>query len=348
LTPNSSADGSREQLKALIGQVILAQGNRFIKELLRNTSGVRIGITKADFEHNLMNAIDDGIIRREHIEQWLDQVEGWGNQHIYLYKVPVALAEDTLWSNPSRIQKKVAKAGFGGFWNAPTSFEFPEVQKLTTIQFDGSNLRLTWHQGRSWLVRDKTKDYSQESEGDEYEFHAYRRQAERGVMRFELALQLRLAAIFIPTPWVDVEHKTAIKAVEEIASSIFDFSALEDYKVALAIKKLDQLGLDDRKREYGIQPSMARLDAPGAYVEFGSSGPNSYQDFTPVRDVRRAVRPGFFTGNKSDFMFSSAPKNALSRKIRVSFYGKEDRIRVWMQMTAQEVWEILKLTKTYG
>jgi len=197
LSGNSNPNGSRKQLKTLVSQIILAQGNVFIKELLRST-GVRIGITKADFERNLMKAIDDGTIRREHIEEWLAEVEGWGNQHIYLFKVPSALAKDDIWSDSSKLQKKVVKAGFGDLWNAPSSFEFPEVQKLTAIQYDGSNLRLTWHHGQSWLVRDTSKDYTEEIEGDEYEFHAYRRRAERAVMRFEVALPLRLAGDLHP------------------------------------------------------------------------------------------------------------------------------------------------------
>lgn len=233
MATNQGTNGSREQLKALVREIILAQGNVFIKELLRNTRGVPIGVTKADFERNLMKAIDDGTIRREDIEEWLAEVEGWGNQHIYLYKVPPDVAKDPLWSDATRIQKQVAKAGFSDLWNARSSFEFPEVQKITGIQFDGSNLRLTWHQGQSWLVRDKTKDYTQEINGDEYEFHAYRRQAERAVMRFELALPLRLAAIFIQTPWGEVEHETALKEVTKTASSIFKFSALEEYSVSL-------------------------------------------------------------------------------------------------------------------
>lgn len=347
LNVNSNPNGSREQLKTLVSQIILAQGNVFIKELLRST-GVRIGMTKADFERNLIKAIDDGTLRSQHIEEWLAEVEGWGNQHIYLFKVPSALAKDDIWLDSSKIQKRVAKAGFGDLWNAPSSFEFPEVQKLTAIQFDGSHLQLTWHQGQSWLVRDTSKDYTEEIEGDEFEFHAYRRRAERAVMRFEIALTVRLAAIFIQSPRAEVEHRTALKEVQKVASSIFDFSALEEYKVSPAIKLLDQLGLDDRKGEYGIQPSMARLDAPGAYVEFGSAGQKSYQDFSPVRDVRRAVKPAYFSGNKSEFTFSAAPKNALSRKIRVSLYGKDERIRLWMQMKSQEVWEILRMIKAHG
>lgn len=340
-------ENSRDQLKTLVSQIILAQGNVFIKELLRG-AGVRIGATKTDFERNLMRAIDDGVLRQEHIEAWLAEVEGWGDQHIYLFRVPTDLAKHPIWSNPAKLQTKVTAAGFGELWNAPTSFEFPEAQKLTSVKFDGSYLTLTWHQGQSWLVRDKTKDYTEEIEGDLYEFHAHRRRGERAVMRFELALPLRLAGIFLQTPRGEEEHDTALKEVQRVASTIFDFECLEEYNVSLGIKHLDQLALDDQKGEYGIQSSMARLDAPGAYVEFGSTGQKSYQDFTPVRDVRKALKPGFFTGYKSDFAFSSAGKNALSRKIRVTLYGKDGRIRVWVQMKAQEVWEILRMLKTLG
>jgi hypothetical protein len=342
-----NSSDSREQLKTLVSQIILAQGNVFIRELLR-TAGVRIGLTKADFERNLMRAIDDGTLRQEQIEAWLAEVEGWGNQHIYMFKVPADLAKQPIWSNSAKLQNKATAAGYGDLWNAPVSFEFPDVQKLTSIQFDGSYLTLTWHQGQSWLVRDKTKDYTEEIDGDLYEFHAHRRQGERAVMRFVVALPLRLAAIFLQTPRGEEEHDNALKEVQRVSSTIFDFDSLEEYGVPLGIKHLDQLALADQKGEYGVQSSMARLDAAGGYVEFGSTGQKSYQDFTPVRDVRKAVKPGFFTGHKSDFMFSSAPKNALSRKIRVTLYGKDGRIRVWVQMKAQEVWEVLRMLKTLG
>jgi hypothetical protein len=157
-------NGSREHLKTLVGQIILAQGNVFIRELLRRT-GVRIGSTKADFERNLMTAIDNGVLGPEQIEAWLGEVEGWGNQHIYLFKVPSIIAKDPIWDS-AQVERKVTAAGFTGLWNAPTSFEFPEEQKLTGIQFDGSTLRLTWHQGQSWLVREKTKDYAEEIDGE--------------------------------------------------------------------------------------------------------------------------------------------------------------------------------------
>jgi hypothetical protein len=44
------------QLKRLVGGIVRAQGNRFIKELLRELD-LRIGTNKPEFEANLISAI---------------------------------------------------------------------------------------------------------------------------------------------------------------------------------------------------------------------------------------------------------------------------------------------------
>jgi hypothetical protein len=48
-------------LKTVVAQIVLAQGNTFIKELLRSNK-IPIGSTKADFAENLNAAIDAGTL----------------------------------------------------------------------------------------------------------------------------------------------------------------------------------------------------------------------------------------------------------------------------------------------
>jgi len=52
---------SANQLKALVRHVVAAQGNGFIKELLRECDS-RIGVTKENFIANLEVAIDEGTL----------------------------------------------------------------------------------------------------------------------------------------------------------------------------------------------------------------------------------------------------------------------------------------------
>ncbi|MDP9178245.1 MAG: hypothetical protein M3O61_11250 [Gemmatimonadota bacterium] len=54
-----------------------AQGNRFIKELLREKD-IRIGTNKDDFELNLTHAIESGKLGVDDVERWILEREGPG------------------------------------------------------------------------------------------------------------------------------------------------------------------------------------------------------------------------------------------------------------------------------
>ena len=73
----SSAQGGavlgKSQLKEKVAQIVLAQGNVFIKDLLRSNKA-SIGNTKADFAENLAAAIDAGVLTQEVIEAWLAEI----------------------------------------------------------------------------------------------------------------------------------------------------------------------------------------------------------------------------------------------------------------------------------
>lgn len=58
---------STAQLKKLVKQVVVAQGNNFIKDLLRATDS-KIGVTKQDFIQNLDDAIDEGRLTQARLE----------------------------------------------------------------------------------------------------------------------------------------------------------------------------------------------------------------------------------------------------------------------------------------
>src|ERR1700704_3158219 len=91
--PGPPTPGEIVDLKRLTAGIIRAQGNRFIKELLRDKD-IRIGVTKDDFERNLNEAIENGNLRLDDVAEWLKSVEGWGNQHVYLYNISTTLRKD--------------------------------------------------------------------------------------------------------------------------------------------------------------------------------------------------------------------------------------------------------------
>lgn len=91
--PTSPFPDQIAALKRLTAGIIRDQGNRFIKELLRDNH-IRIGTTKDDFEANLNAAIESSALKLEDVATWLKSVEGWGYQHVYLYNISSTLRKD--------------------------------------------------------------------------------------------------------------------------------------------------------------------------------------------------------------------------------------------------------------
>ncbi len=338
--------GDEAELKRLAQGVVLAQGNAFIKELLRE-KGLRIGTTKADFLANLNAAIDSDQLSLQDLEDWLQRVEGWGHEYVYLYKIPAAIADDPIWSDPSAVRRQVATAGLEQVWEASSSYQFPETLTLTGVYFRPGWLRYVWHQGMTSWYRDTSKDYTQVIDDDLYEFRAHRQKSERTVMRFELRLPRRIGAVFVQIPTTSDEHQEALNQMWQALSPLVDQSTLVAFNVSDAIKQLDQLQL--RSANSGLRTQQARMSGQGAYVEFGStSADRGYREVEPIREVRLALQQETVSGNTATMIFTAPADKGPGRGVRVQLYGDTRRIWLRAQMTEEQVWDLLDRIKDCG
>jgi hypothetical protein len=315
----------------------LAQGNTFIKELLREKN-IRIGATKAEFEQNMVAAIKSGELQREHIESWLNEVEGWGNQHIYIYTIPSAIRGAM--RDCGVLEKKVRAAGLLELWNKSLSLEFPRRSTLTGINHQDDQLTFVWHQGTEFAIRRKDMDRREEIQGDIYEFRAYRIRSDRSVTRFVARPKDGLAAIFIQSAWDEEEHQMQLREIRDVVNRIVPFHGLQRLVIEKAIKKLDGEALS----RTSVVAQSTRLSAAGAYVEFASTSTSGgYQEIGAVRDVRRAVQPQQFTGTNGSFLLPRSDSDP--QKIRVKLYGEDRRVRLTHQMTQSEVWNVIEMIR---
>ncbi len=353
-TPPDEAE--RKVLRELARGVIRAQGNVFIKELLRG-KGVRIGATKEEFERNLFAAIETGDLRLADVEKWLDEVEGWGNQHVYLFAVPDELAAAAALSSADAMRRKVEEAALDEFWAAPTSQAFPEALQLTSIRFDGDQLQLTWHEGDvSWARGKEEKDLDRPLDIgiEHYELRAYRQINRRSVMRFELRLKERLAAIFLSIAWEEKAHGAAVAAVIETLGKLLDVAALQKRQVLIGnvIKKLDQgATVGKRPAAATVRAQSTRLTGNSAYVEMGSSSDaGSYLDDPTIGAVRQAIKTNelaTLTGTTASFEILAQGLKPLAQDVRLHLSGPQKRVRIWKLLSAEEVWAILKFLARY-
>lgn len=66
-----------------------------------------------------------------------------------------------------------------------------------------------------------------------------------------------------------------------------------------------------------------------------------------VRSVRRAVTPSDFTGNVGVFLYTATARAPSDPPVRIEISGPERRIRLWAQLKADEVWQILDLLEKF-
>jgi hypothetical protein len=131
-----------EDLKRLAAGIIRAQGNRFVKTLLRSKD-IQVGTNKDEFQANLTAAIESGELTLADVRVWLASVEGWGDQHVYLYNISSTLRREL---TEPKIRQRVSGAKLDGVWKGETALAFPDEPQLTSISFNDAVLRLVWQE----------------------------------------------------------------------------------------------------------------------------------------------------------------------------------------------------------
>jgi hypothetical protein len=334
--------GDRRVARRLVESVVLAQGNIFIRELLRRKK-LRIGTKKEDFEANLLEAIDAGDLGLADITEWLDEIEGWGDQHVYLYHLPQAYAADRIWRSADEVKKRIPKADIE-LWNA-VSLQFPEEWALTGIFHGGDFLQYVWHERITTLLRRPGMDRREYIEGDWYQFRANLERPDRAVMRFVLHFGKGIAVAFLQIPAEGSAHQDALSMIQKATKPIVDWATLVPFSASDAIKNLDQAALEN-EAVAGVKSQKTRLTDAGNYIEFASTSQDAgYRQSAAVRSVRRAVKPESFAGNSGVFLYNAHTPTQLQRPVKIEIFGEQRRIRLWAQLKADEVWEILDLLR---
>ena len=330
----------------LLKTVILVQKNIYIRQLLR-AHKVPAGDNKAQFEERLQGAIEDGTITLQDVQGWLDETEGWGDEHVYLYCVPAKLADEL----PANARRRATRADLGALWDAEPSIEFPEERKLTGIYLTDEELRFVWHQG--WTVEerfeDKDKEPALEEDGEVYSYKAYRHDGRRNVTRVVVRPAARIAAVFLPGP---VEPKTHGEERASMAAEIARIFRLDECtlcSLAAAIPRIEK-DMIAKTVTLPLQTRHTRLsDVEGiGYVDFVSRSQRSYIESANLLEVRSAARDTAFTGREANFFFTFASQDKKPDVVRVNLFTDYHRVRIWVKLSRDKVWTILDLIRKYA
>lgn len=317
---------SKDQLKRVAGTIIAAQGNKYVKELLRQHN-IQIGLKKDDFIRNMIAAIDQDRLTQPMIEQWLAEVEGWGRQHVYLYALP-AIA-------PADLRTRLEASAHAELLATPISYDFPPQLQLTSIALSDKHLSLLWHVGDTGWERAKNKDIPRrEEQGDFYKYDAFRERADRTVVRFEWRFGDPYSAILVQLPHKEGLHEGAIATVfDDLATIGIIVAPLKLVRLTKAVKASST----DKK----VVVQSTRMGAQDCYVELATTSDGvGIEDVEAVRESRKAVNDKLFSSAEGLFGFIAKAHPTVSMPVKAQVSGSEGRIKIWAQCTRDDVYVV--------
>jgi hypothetical protein len=349
MTDGGAANGWTELTIDQLLDLVLLQGNRFIRELLRSKE-LPLGTNKEQFEAHLREAIADGRLTPADVQEWLGDVEGWGNQHVFVFDVPDRTA-DSVRQREAFVERLTA-SGLEGLLDAEIPLDPGEELALATIRHAEAGISFLWVRGSAALIRRKDLDYDDEIQGDEIEYHAYERRWSRVAARFEWRFESNLAAVLIARREERDYAQQRDMVLEVVDSAIgaerVGWSALD---IARVITQLDSAGLDaaEAGAEQAVRVNFTVFQGAAASVRLAAaSQAGSYQEDAAVREVRRAVNPGQFVGGSGDCYLTPTVEPEARRELHLRLYGREQRVLLWGKMTAEEVWAVVFDLRTHA
>lgn len=329
--------------------LVLLQGNRFIRELLRSRE-LRLGTNKEQFEAHLREAIADERLTPADIQEWLGDVEGWGNQHVFVFEVPDDSGGD-LRQRDAFVQRLTA-AGLEGLLDAEIPFDPGEELALATVRHADTGISLLWVRGSAALIRRKDLDFDDEVGCDEIEYHAYERRWSRVAARFEWRFDSKLAAVLIARREERDYAQQRDLVLEVVDATIAERAEWPALDVSRVITQLDAAGLAaaEAGAEQAVRVNHTLFQGAAASIRLAAaSQAGSYQDDAAVREVRRTLDPDQFVGGLGDcYLTPSAEPEVERRELHLRLYGREGRVLLWGKMTAEQVWGMVTDLRTYA
>ena len=320
-----------------------AQGLLFIREFLRQQKHqgikVNIGTNKSASLDNLKSALLAGTIELPALEAWINEVEGWGQQHVYLFALPKAFIERVKTNPQSTLTQLVNESPHRDLLQATDQFTFPTTMELQQIKVNQAALEVIWRQQASNALRVKAKDLPiQEIDGDWYEFRAFRITPSRQVMRFLFTPQTGAAALYIQLPLGQTHrlaHSTAVACIQ----SMLQLPELPVKNLATPIKTMDRLDLASGPNPLNLQAHSTKFSTDGGSIEFTANQHISgFKQIESMRLVRRSLNEADFTGDTGHF---NIHLDQTDRIIQMSVSARHNKCYFKAQMSGLEMRRII-------
>lgn len=314
---------------------VLAHNLEFARSFLKEHDLPKSG-TAAELRERLEAFLAEDDENAEVLTSYLDRIEGWGRQQVYLYKSKRGLSAK--WKDEAKVRATLAKAEVEDLLNEARPILLPDERTLTSISWSKRRLRLVWTEARSWEERVEDEDYEAE-EGMYY--RAYVSRHERGTLAFDWDLVSGDAMLMIQ----QLPRGTAYAEVrDELQTDMHPIIDLSDFSL---VELQDAITSLNESAEVRVrQRALDTMGGSRVSMTSSSRGTGIREDPT-LELVDEAIEDGV-TGYLGNFYWlESQSKGNLSRDVHTTLYAKDHRVGVFGELPEKEVQYVLGRIRTH-
>lgn len=308
----------------------------FIKELLRK-NGVPVSGNKEDLCERLHRACGNGTVKPHDALSYLDQIEGWGNQHIFLYKSPSQRLAQT-WRDKSKVEKILRSNRCLGLLNKNRPILLPEKPTISSIVWTPHHLRIVWTLKRSWEERLENKD--EVSEDSQVIWKAYEKKHARGTLAFDWHLGSGEAMVMIQRLPSGTKYAEERDNVADMMSGLIKLNEFQAVRISKAIKKINESGVARVRKSVLSTPA-------GGGASFRSAGKNRAVRDDPL--LRQAVQivATQSIGNQGNYYWLQDSDGNLDRDFHITLNANDQRVGLFGERLESEVRYVVGCIRSY-
>lgn len=318
-----------------------------IREFLRERECPVSG-TKAELRDRISGFVDDGTIPATDLVDLLDEVEGWGNQHIYLYRAPAEADALKEWATADSAVAILRRHKLDHLFNRRRRLVLPPSREMVTVEWSERQVRFVWVEGRVWRERRPDLDRREEPEAvDRFDapagvprsllFDAYEEFHGRGIIAFEFDLVSGLAGLFIQRLEAGNNYSAVREQLIEELQPLVNARQFTPIRVGRSIVHLES---EPGVRRRQIEHTTER----GSRINYVSSerGQDAFSD--PTLEQARRGAGARVVGRLGNFYWRLPDEE---REIHVKLYAADQRVGLFGEYSEQEVRYVLRRIRKY-
>jgi len=332
-------------LDHLFGSTPLPFIQEFLRKQKEHSKQIRIGVNRSEVRANLRDAILANRIGYGDFRNWLQTVEGWGKQHLYILSAGRGSLAFSHLLNTSGLRGFLKRKGL--IRDVSSDVEPMSSYILDEVAVDDELARISWRCHSVDWERRKDLDERRELDDGLYEFRAYRSAPRRDVSRLIIRKTDGIVLCLVDLP-VGGDHDSIKKEMMEVGTAVIAPQRLTEIQLSGIISALDQGAVSERgpraRRQVSVDvaPTQSRFRTDGALVEFKStSQATGYTDSDAVRQVRKAMQITRFVGEVGKFRLNFEGSLRRRHEMVVSLSASSNRIYLFSRMSDDEVFALV-------